>query len=763
MSHRTTLFSPFVRAALLWALVLAGCDDCGSGPQELDGDPFGWPECDGGAVVYGDQCVDPAGLGACELIEVRGGCPEGYHCEDGRGCVLGVVCGDAVCLPGERCASERCVCEGDAPCPPGEVCALVGAGAGDAGTVEARCVPSTFDGDGDGFVVGDADGDGFPDDCDDLDAAINPSATEVCDSRDNDCDRLTDEGFDADGDGYTTCGYSPGCADPAGCPLLYPADCDDANAAVHPGAVDLCQLGPDGRHLDVDCDPARDACPAGARCCEGVASCVHLDYDPRHCGACDVQCPEGQYCVVGVCRAAGDDYAPDPDEGVVPMDAGPEVEPGPANHPDVAWNWMRANRWFSWSWEDDGDWFTSWWQLFYWELDYGIVWAQETGTGHGLLLFNGRHFVSSPISPIGQVAGSVRDYLDSLRATTWYGTRIVAFLEGESTIPSLAPAGGLGYGLVWSDGGRGGAQIYFAALGPYGAPTGWSQQVTFGDGDHLYPRLAWSPYYYFMGSGYGMVYQHQTDDDVQIYFQQIQSYWTWWSPFGLAWQVSSNEGGALSPDIAWSPFGFGVVYVGAEDSNLYFVLLGAFGGMLTAPQPITTENNAAAWRPSIAWNPADGEFGIAYQATSAPGDNQDIWFVRATPFGTALGPPVRLTSDADLQRAPDMAWAGDGYGVVWYDHRSGTDEIAFLSLDPLGGIVDGPTMITDHGTDGNATNPAITFASVADEVGGLTYGLAGWAAGELVGDGEFGLVWRDETAGALRPQVHFLRLLPDAD
>ena len=166
-----------------------------------------------------------------------------------------------------------------------------------------------------------------------------------------------------------------------------------------------------------------------------------------------------------------------------------------------------------------------------------------------------------------------------------------------------------------------------------------------------------------------------------------------------------------------------------------------------------------ASRPSICWNESDGEFAVAYQATSPPTDNRDIYFVRIAPYGVALADPVRLTSDPDFQRNPDMAWTGDSYGITWYDRRSGTNEIAFALVEPDGTLIDGPTMLTDHGSGGGeATNPAITHASVFDELGGITYGLAGWLSGMLTGDGEFALVWRDEPSAGAEPRVHFLRL-----
>jgi CSLREA domain-containing protein len=94
----------------------------------------------------------------------------------------------------------------------------------------------------------DVDGDGVTScagDCDDTDAAVNPSATEVCNGVDDDCEGGIDEDFDADGDGVTTCG-------PDGLAGTADDDCDDAVATTNPNAVELCN------GVDDDCDGSVD-------------------------------------------------------------------------------------------------------------------------------------------------------------------------------------------------------------------------------------------------------------------------------------------------------------------------------------------------------------------------------------------------------------------------------------------------------------------------------------------------------------------------
>ena len=83
----------------------------------------------------------------------------------------------------------------------------------------------------------DCDGDGISveeGDCDDMDAAVSPNASELCgDLIDNDCDTLVDESCDDDSDGYR----------------IEQGDCNDNDPAIHPGAVELCS-----DDIDNNCD-----------------------------------------------------------------------------------------------------------------------------------------------------------------------------------------------------------------------------------------------------------------------------------------------------------------------------------------------------------------------------------------------------------------------------------------------------------------------------------------------------------------------------
>lgn len=121
-----------------------------------------------------------------------------------------------------------------------------GDGYGDSANSQTKCSRPT------GYVE-------QPGDCNDANAAINPAATEVCDTKDNNCNGQTDEGVqltfyrDADSDGYGNPNGATtlACTAPSGY-VSNKTDCNDSSNTSYPGANELC----DG--LDNDCDGILD-------------------------------------------------------------------------------------------------------------------------------------------------------------------------------------------------------------------------------------------------------------------------------------------------------------------------------------------------------------------------------------------------------------------------------------------------------------------------------------------------------------------------
>ncbi len=185
--------------------------------------------------------------------------------------------------------------------------------------------PNEIDHDGDGYVacgpwIGSVPNIVSGGDCNDTNPAIHPSAAEVCNGVDDNCEGQTDEGFDTDGDGFTTCngdcndldagdysdapqlcdGRNNNCSDPTWPTVpaneadadqdgirVCSGDCNDANAAIHPGAIDdNCNalVDEDGDGEDTDTDGIHNACDN----CPQVANVTQLDTDHDAVGnSCD--------------------------------------------------------------------------------------------------------------------------------------------------------------------------------------------------------------------------------------------------------------------------------------------------------------------------------------------------------------------------------------------------------------------------------------------------------------------------------------------
>ncbi|MFZ5475926.1 MAG: MopE-related protein [Myxococcota bacterium] len=161
--------------------------------------------------------------------------------------------------------------------------------------------PRLVDDDGDGCAAERDCDDGDPERCEDLE--------EACDGIDNDCDDEVDEEgsltqfADADGDGYGDANTFI-----VACPregfVTDRTDCDDADAAIHPSAEEICN------EIDDDCDDLVD---------EGVTGLFFADGDGDGFGdaaSTTSRCAEGD----GWVADDTDCDDADPDEPVVVRD-----------------------------------------------------------------------------------------------------------------------------------------------------------------------------------------------------------------------------------------------------------------------------------------------------------------------------------------------------------------------------------------------------------------------------------------------------------
>jgi len=148
-------------------------------------------------------------------------------------------------------------------------------------------------------ICQDSDGDGFnksvvgcgPADCDDNNNSIYPGAPDIaCDNIDQDCSGSAFNGTDSDGDSYKVEGG-----------LCGSVDCNDTDSSINPGANDIC-----GNSVDEDCSGSNKKCSSGSNSnsctsdwsCEDWSDCVSGKQE-RTCtdlDDCDSDYTEEQEC-----------------------------------------------------------------------------------------------------------------------------------------------------------------------------------------------------------------------------------------------------------------------------------------------------------------------------------------------------------------------------------------------------------------------------------------------------------------------------------
>ena len=182
------------------------------------------------------------------------------------------------------------------------------------------------------------------------------------------------------------------------------------------------------------------------------------------------------------------------------------------------------------------------------------------------------------------------------------------------------------------------------------------------------------PHLAWNGEEYGVVWEDSRGEQDTLLFVSISS-------DGVPSGESAIPGGraAATPKVAWAAeiSQYGVVW-NSGNVNAYFTRLDTAGNPI-GPTVSLSDTPEQAYAPEIAWN--GQEFAVIWGDSGV----RDLYFTRVSVDSVELGPDIRVTNASGISAVPDIDWNGEEYGVVWLDDRNlGEYETYFTRLAPDG-------------------------------------------------------------------------------
>jgi hypothetical protein len=260
-------------------------------------------------VTAGEVAGVMAGVTAGVEVQIEESC---QPCEDDGDCRDGASCVDMGDEEGGRCFVLCGIEDGagdETGCEMGVACTTLSDDVSVCVPEDPElCEPFCYDLDSDGYGVGE----GCPQegrDCAPDDASVYPSASDLCDGLDNDCDGNSDEDFMPETCGVGLCGATSACVEGQlmecvpSAPAMEDLTCD--------GLDDDCDGSADEDYIAVGCGAG--LCAAESACVEGAEqSCMPLEpetLDDLSCDGVDEDCDGAidedfsNSCGFGLCRA----------------------------------------------------------------------------------------------------------------------------------------------------------------------------------------------------------------------------------------------------------------------------------------------------------------------------------------------------------------------------------------------------------------------------------------------------------------------------
>jgi hypothetical protein len=290
---------------------------------------------------------------------------------------------------------------------------------------------------------------------------------------------------------------------------------------------------------------------------------------------------------------------------------------------------------------------------------------------------------------------------------------------------------GTNYLIVWQDYRSGEPDIYGARVTPTGTVLdGAGIAISTAPGGQIQPSLA------FDGTNYLVTWSDARTGPANVYGARVSTAGTVLDPVGIA--ISTGPLARSSPAVAFDGTNYLVVWedrrANGLTSDVYGSRVSSAGAVLDpAGIPISTAADDQT-QPEVAF---DGTNYLVAWEDSRAGSTYDVYGARVTAAGAVLDPagiPISTVANDTFPNPPAVAFDGTNYLVAWEDRRSGANDIYGARVSPGGTVLDASGIAISTATD-RQDEPAIAFD-------GTNYLVA----------------WSDERAGFTNADVYGARV-----
>jgi hypothetical protein len=257
--------------------------------------------------------------------------------------------------------------------------------------------------------------------------------------------------------------------------------------------------------------------------------------------------------------------------------------------------------------------------------------------------------------------------------------------------------------VIWYDSRDGNNEIYYKRSTDEGLTWEVDTRLTNNSADSYHPSIA------IAGSMVYAAWSDKRDGNYEIYFTRSTDRGATWE---TATRLTVGDSSSMDPSIAANGLIVSIAWYDIRDGNWEIYYKRSIDGGVTWEADTRLTNNTASSQNAciavsdsmvyVVW----GDFRVSV--------NGDIFSKRSTDHGVTWGPDVQLTENTAVSRRPCIAAYDGMVHVVWYDRRSGDNEIFYKhSFD--GGITWGPEVQLTNSI-GNSLNPSVAVSGSTVQV-----------------------------------------------